>query len=1125
MARMTIEKIQKTTSSLVVFCMIGSNMILAPLALATPTPTVTIGSQSTVNGASISVPVNATDFGNVGGVTLTGIQFNASLLTYTGYTLGVLPAGTVVNTFPSNRINVNWFDSANWINLNSATLITLNFTVNSTSTTSTNLSFVGANEVSDPIGDLIVGAFTDGVILLNQADPNIDLVAADKAALVASLIQGSNADLSHIATALTNPLPSSGANGSTITWASSNVSVVSNDGQTVQRPDFASGDATVTVTATLTKGSVTSTKAFTLIVLKIAPSTISTLSSSSYTVSAGGSSGTIVGVPFGTPKTTFLAALTVNESHATLNASSVSDPVVSGNTVVVTAQDGTTATTYTVTVAANSAKAITAFTFSAPASSGSIDQDKHTVSITVPFGTNVTALSPSITVSAGASVSPASDIVQDFTTPQTYIVTAANGSTQSYGVTVTVAPNTAKDITSFNIANPATTGTISGVNISLVHIPFDTNITALVPTITITGESVSPASGVAQDFTNPVTYTVTAADGSFQAYTVIIILNPAPPTVSFIANDGMINNSEKNSIYVVGSAVANSLVTVILSDGTNSKAETQQLSSGATAYVIMVDGVAATPASLTDGTVTASVTATNAVGGVSQIVTATALKDTVSPSVTKFGDNSFDVTFAVGDINLVFSEALATSSKSAVESALSLTADKALAYAWSGATLTITATSVTVFDNDVVLSVSDVARNTVLSLLLIDSILDATQTTPNESGSATINFETPQVVITNSGQASVVIVMNGTENPSVDLGSFINDGSGVIPQITITAANAGNTIMAIPAATTVTSADATWNGVIATPTITTVVLPVSVGNTTAVGTAIEVGFAGAKLSFSNAVRLLLPGEAGKKAGYSRTGTPFTEITTVCSADTQASADALPADGECAMSVESDLVIWTKHFTSFATYTVTPIPAVSSGSGAVYIPPAFTVPAPQEKFSIIINGGAEITNTPNVILTFNGGDRARRMALSEKVDFAGASQEPYAATKSWTLSSYDGVKTVYVTFYDENGTATTPISATILLDSRITVHTLEIDTAIPSKTTANLKVYADGQLIRGSDHKVYVVVQGKLKHVLNLKELARYYAGKKISNVDNDVISAYDVVVDRPKKASTKAITY
>src|SRR3989344_2719725 len=43
---------------------------------------------------------------------------------------------------------------------------------------------------------------------------------------------------------------------------------------------------------------------------------------------------------------------------------------------------------------------------------------------------------------------------------------------------------------------------------------------ALAPTIAITGTSVSPNSGVAQNFTNSVTYTVTAEDASTQDYTV-----------------------------------------------------------------------------------------------------------------------------------------------------------------------------------------------------------------------------------------------------------------------------------------------------------------------------------------------------------------------------------------------------------------------------------------------------------------------------------------------------------------------------------------------------------------------------------------------------------------------------
>lgn len=92
--------------------------------------------------------------------------------------------------------------------------------------------------------------------------------------------------------------------------------------------------------------------------------------------------------------------------------------------------------------AVNPAKAITAFSFVAPAVTGVIDETTHTIAVTVPFGTNVTALAPTIATSTGATVSPASGVAQDFTNPVIYTVTAANGSTQTYVVTVTVASAT-----------------------------------------------------------------------------------------------------------------------------------------------------------------------------------------------------------------------------------------------------------------------------------------------------------------------------------------------------------------------------------------------------------------------------------------------------------------------------------------------------------------------------------------------------------------------------------------------------------------------------------------------------------------------------------------------------------
>ena len=175
-------------------------------------------------------------------------------------------------------------------------------------------------------------------------------------------------------------------------------------------------------------------------------------------------------------------------------------------------------------------KAISAFSFGSlsPAVVGLVSG--NSIMASVPFGTDL-KLAPTITLSAKATVSPASGSVQDFSNTITYTVTAENATTQTYTVSVSVgvAPKSmAKDITAFafngltpavNCTIDATTKVISGT------LPAGTDATKLVPTLTLSPKAtVTPATGAAQDFSKDVTYTVTAEDGSTQAYTTKIAI-------------------------------------------------------------------------------------------------------------------------------------------------------------------------------------------------------------------------------------------------------------------------------------------------------------------------------------------------------------------------------------------------------------------------------------------------------------------------------------------------------------------------------------------------------------------------------------------------------------------------
>src|SRR5262249_56239070 len=89
----------------------------------------------------------------------------------------------------------------------------------------------------------------------------------------------------------------------------------------------------------------------------------------------------------------------------------------------------------------------------------------QTFAVTVPNGSDLTMLTPTIVIT-GASVSPTSGSIVDFSMGAvTFTVTAADSSTQNYSVTVTEAPGSAKAITSFSIG--AATGMIPGTTIAV----------------------------------------------------------------------------------------------------------------------------------------------------------------------------------------------------------------------------------------------------------------------------------------------------------------------------------------------------------------------------------------------------------------------------------------------------------------------------------------------------------------------------------------------------------------------------------------------------------------------------------------------------------------------------------
>jgi hypothetical protein len=88
---------------------------------------------------------------------------------------------------------------------------------------------------------------------------------------------------------------------------------------------------------------------------------------------------------------------------------------------------------------------ILTFSLSQQTEQAVINTTNHTVNIRVVYGTDLTNLTPTITVSPGASINPASGVSRNFTNPVTYTVSSGSVS-QTWTVIVTTASQPSSDV-------------------------------------------------------------------------------------------------------------------------------------------------------------------------------------------------------------------------------------------------------------------------------------------------------------------------------------------------------------------------------------------------------------------------------------------------------------------------------------------------------------------------------------------------------------------------------------------------------------------------------------------------------------------------------------------------------
>jgi hypothetical protein len=205
-----------------------------------------------------------------------------------------------------------------------------------------------------------------------------------------------------------------------------------------------------------------------------------------------------------------------------------------------------------------------------------LQNDEKTFNFRVPFGFDQNALkSATVTfdLSEGATSRPASGATGvDLSVPKDFIVTAEDGSTFTYTVEKVDEHSPEKAITAFTLkigGDEVLTGTIDN-DASKITFPYPQSaweqLATAVPTITCSaGATASPASLAPQDFREPVTYTVTADDGSTRTYTAEVERSSEADILAFTITvetevlTGFVDNENLKILFWVPQAVMDKL--------------------------------------------------------------------------------------------------------------------------------------------------------------------------------------------------------------------------------------------------------------------------------------------------------------------------------------------------------------------------------------------------------------------------------------------------------------------------------------------------------------------------------------------------------------------------------------
>ena len=229
--------------------------------------------------------------------------------------------------------------------------------------------------------------------------------------------------------------------------------------------------------------------------------------------------GTItLNLPVGTDLTAISPTITHTGTHTNMDSGTFDFSGGKTQTLTVYNRTYKLERSYTVTITAEASSQNAIESYSIGDAIGAINSDAGVVETTIPYATNLTSAQPEIVISEFATLKSAPDGLSEG--DNEYVIAAENGVERTWTVKITRTPAAkGNNILSFRY------GSVQGVINNntgeiTMELPAGT-ATSFAPVIEVSPfATVSPASGVKQDFSKTVTYVVTAENGNRNTYDV-----------------------------------------------------------------------------------------------------------------------------------------------------------------------------------------------------------------------------------------------------------------------------------------------------------------------------------------------------------------------------------------------------------------------------------------------------------------------------------------------------------------------------------------------------------------------------------------------------------------------------